>query len=356
MEEIDFNRLNWHGRYLDYNNIRYFNFSASGFSFKARAKKIEATFVSDATSFEENNYSRIGIFVWEGYDDSIEFLPKKLSKSVILSKNETKVTIFEEKEDKNICVWVIKLSEAKYAKSGLKKLSIDGCIINSLGKQSSKERIEIIGDSITCGYGVEGKDSDLAFTTSKERSDLSYAFLLARKLKAEYSFVSWSGIGVSTHWTDTPLPDTALLMGNLYPYTDRGMCEILHIEPIVWNNERQSPTKIIINLGTNDSSYIKDKKDRKLLFSAFYKELLEMVHRINPTSKVYCTYGVMEQSLTEEIKETVSLFSKEFPDVLIKFIPLALQKEEDGIGQNGHPSPLTQEKVCETIYKEMIKG
>ena len=51
MDEVSKDRLNWHGRYLDNKEIRYFNYSASGFSFKARAKKIEATFVSDASIF-----------------------------------------------------------------------------------------------------------------------------------------------------------------------------------------------------------------------------------------------------------------------------------------------------------------
>ena len=219
MEEIAKERLTWHGRYLDYEDIRYFSFSSSGFSFKARGKKIDITLVSDAEDFPENKRARVGIFVWEGYDESIENLPKKLTKDVILSKNETKLTIFNDSIDKNVCVWVVKLSEAKHASCGLKRIEIDGCIINDLGNEANKEKIEVIGDSITCGYGIEGTMSDTLFTTKQERADLSYAFLLARKMRAELSCVSWSGMGLTSHYIDEDkdVPDIDLLMGNLWP-------------------------------------------------------------------------------------------------------------------------------------------
>ena len=352
MEEVSKERLNWHGRYLDNNGIRYFNYSASGFSFKARAKKVEATFVSDASDFDPLYYCRLGIFVWEGYDDSIEFLPKKLTKSLILDKNETKVTLFNDLEDKNICIWVIKLSEAQYAYSGLKSIEIEGSIINSLGAQCEKQRIEVIGDSITSGYGVEGKDGEI-FSTAKENSVLSYAFLLSKRLQCDYSFVSSSGIGLTSHWTEEDIPDISLLMNNFYPYTDRLMSQRLKLEPEVWDCKRFSPNKIFINIGTNDASFVKNKEDRKLLFIAMYKQLLEMIHRRSPEAEIYCVYGVMEQSLMDSIRNVVEIFSKEFSHCKIKFIPLELQKEKDGIGQAGHPSIITQEKICDTIYNNL---
>ena len=353
MEEISKDRLKWHGRYLDYQDIRYFSFSSSGFSFKARGKKIDITLVSDCEDFPENKWARVGIYLWEGYDDSIENLPKSITKDVILSKKETKLTIFEDSCDKNICVWVVKLSEAKHASSGLKSIEIDGCVINDLGPSYPQEKIEVIGDSITCGYGIEGSMKDLIFTTKQERADLSYAFLLARKMKAELSCVSWSGMGLTSHYIDeeSEVPDIELLIGNLWPYTDRAMCYRLGIENQIWDEKNFSPDKVIINIGTNDASFVRNKEDRKLVFIAFYRQLLEAIHRRNPLSKIYCAYGVMERSLGDSIKKAISLFKDSFPKAFVEYIPLELQKEEDGIAMNGHPSAITQEKICETIYK-----
>ena len=353
MEDISKERLNWHGRYLDYQDVRYFDFSSSGFSFKARGKKIDITLVSDCEDFPDNKWARIGFFVWEGYDDSIENLPKKITKDVILSKKETKLTIFNDSVDKNICVWVVKLSEAKHASCGLKKIEIDGCVINDLGPSVEKERIEVIGDSITCGYGIEGTINDPIFTTKQERADLSYAFLLGRKMKAEVSCVSWSGMGLTSHYIDesVDVPDIELLMGNLWPYTDKSICYRLGIENEVWDEKKFCPNKVIINLGTNDASFIRNKEDRKLIFIAFYRQLFEAIHRLYPLAKIYCAYGVMENSLSCCIQKAISIFKDSFPKAFVKYIPLELQKEEDGIAMNGHPSRITQEKICETIYK-----
>ena len=59
----------------------------------------------------------------------------------------------------------------------------------------------------------------------------------------------------------------------------------------------------------------------------------------------------MEQSLESSIKKAIDMFTDSFPKAYVEYIPLESQKEEDGIAMNGHPSIITQEKICETIYK-----
>ena len=41
--KLSFDNLNWTGRYLDHDGIRYFDYSASGFCFVMTGKKAEAT-------------------------------------------------------------------------------------------------------------------------------------------------------------------------------------------------------------------------------------------------------------------------------------------------------------------------
>ncbi|HSO39742.1 MAG TPA: hypothetical protein VLT33_44755, partial [Labilithrix sp.] len=57
-------------------------------------------------------------------------------------------------------------------------------------------RIEIVGDSITCGYGVLGKDASCPFTYSTENASLAYGALLGRALDADVTTVCWSGRGI----------------------------------------------------------------------------------------------------------------------------------------------------------------
>lgn len=50
-------------------------------------------------------------------------------------------------------------------------------------------KIEFIGNSITCGYGVEAESKNEPYSCRTENVSLSYAVLAAEKLNAEYSIV-----------------------------------------------------------------------------------------------------------------------------------------------------------------------
>ena len=70
--KLSFDMLNWSGRYLDHDGIRYFDYSASGFCFVMTGKKAEAVFVSDAGKWAGVNQAVLGIFVTEGTDCGTE--------------------------------------------------------------------------------------------------------------------------------------------------------------------------------------------------------------------------------------------------------------------------------------------
>lgn len=59
-----------------------------------------------------------------------------------------------------------------------------------------RRRIEFIGNSITCGYGIESEDRDAPFTYNTENHYYTYAALTARALQAQHLVVARSGIGV----------------------------------------------------------------------------------------------------------------------------------------------------------------
>jgi hypothetical protein len=71
-----------------------------------------------------------------------------------------------------------------------------------------QRRIEIVGDSITCGYGNEGTDP-CNFSAETENHYLTYGALAARMFGAELSTVAWSGKGVVNNFDNDvfePLP------------------------------------------------------------------------------------------------------------------------------------------------------
>lgn len=72
--------------------------------------------------------------------------------------------------------------------------------------------MEFIGDSITCGYGVDDEVAEHQFKTATEDVTRAYAYKTARMLNADYSMFSASGYGIITGYTegDVKLEDQRL--------------------------------------------------------------------------------------------------------------------------------------------------
>ena len=62
---IGMNNLKWYGRNFDYNKVRYFNYSCSGFEFCMTGKKAVATILSDPNKQKKAERGVIGVYVKE---------------------------------------------------------------------------------------------------------------------------------------------------------------------------------------------------------------------------------------------------------------------------------------------------
>jgi len=141
-------------------------------------------------------------------------------------------------------------------------------------------RVEVVGDSISCGYGNEGATPDCRFSAATENHWESYGAVLARSLGAELATVAWSGRGVVRNYGGEP----GDLMGTLY---DRTLPE----SPTSRWVQRPSNDAVIVNLGTNDFSTAPDPDEES--FARAYAALLEQIRRANPRAFIVCTIGPM---------------------------------------------------------------
>ena len=160
-----------------------------------------------------------------------------------------------------------------------------------------ERRIEFIGNSITSGYGVEGKNHDCHFSVETENACMSYAAITSRALNADYSLVSYSGRGVVRNYGDknktsiNPMP-------SLYDRT----CFFDSTKH--WKFNEWIPQVVVINLGTNDFS-TKPFPDKRVFQSA-YNKLINRVCTLYPMVTIFCICGPMiEEPCLSEIKEVV---------------------------------------------------
>ena len=359
MIKINFDELSWSGRYLDHEGVRYFDYSASGFCFVMKGRSAEAVIFSDADSWNEANKGVLGVFITEGNDISIQAIPEEPTFRVTLNARENHIKFFESDVEKTVCVRVMKFSEAAFGYAGLKSLEIDGELqvagVDSTGSTTDVKRplkLEFIGDSITCGYGIEGVWEKDTFTTQQERPDKSYAFLTAKALGAEVQLCSWSGIGLISNYVDPAtvnLPDTHWLMQANWPYTDKSLSLRLGLEPEIWDGFRYEPDVLVIHLGTNDLSWVRGLEERRLEYVAQLRQLIEAVHRRSPKAKIVCCLGLMGEALNDSVKEAVELFKKDFPKSCAEFLPFTQQLESDGIAADWHPSAVTHKKAANKL-------
>ena len=119
-----------------------------------------------------------------------------------------------------------------------------------------ERRIEFIGNSITCGYGVESENPSDPFTYETENHFYTYAARTARALKAQHLVVARSGIGVYRNY-GAPRSGSKDCMPAMYE-------QVLFTDSTeLWDHTLYTPDVVCINLGTNDTSL--DNYDMNLL-------------------------------------------------------------------------------------------
>lgn len=143
-----------------------------------------------------------------------------------------------------------------------------------------RRRIELVGDSISCGYGNEGPNAECHFSPNTENHYLSYGAILARTLNAELSTIAWSGRGVVKNYAGSPGDK----LGALYERTLPASVASQWIES-------QPHDAVIVNVGTNDYSTEPDPDEA--IFERGYVDLLERIRRHNPQAMILCTIGPM---------------------------------------------------------------
>lgn len=191
-------------------------------------------------------------------------------------------------------------------------------------------KIEFVGDSITAGYGVLGNKGDAWSVTNSDCTG-SYAYLTAQKLDADYSVVAWSGICTKAYiWAN-------INMDNLYKRVSN-------------SNTAQyafdfSPDVVVLNLGTNEATYLGSHYDYGAQFPVDYKEFLTYLREKNPDAYIICLYGMMGKNST--IDNGIKTALNEMNDPKIVYNPFAFEADQNAA--NGHPCLLAQSVWAELL-------
>lgn len=337
------------GRTLFAEGVRYLGYSGSSASFTFVGKKAVAEIWSDADAWGEELKGRIAVYVNNGEEPV---------KRICLDKPEGIYTLYESDTEEQVTVKIMKYSEAAFGKCGIRYIEIDTDKLCP-PPTACERKMEIIGDSITCGYGVEAENELQPFHTATENPTKSYSLLTAKDLGAEVNLVSWSGNGIVSGYVEETAtePSDKWLMPEVYRYTDISGSEKLFGEDESrwekWDFSRFVPDIILINLGTNDCSWCKDIQERKNDYRDRYVEFLKYIRENNPRAEILCMLGTMDQRVLKELEEAVKIFKTTQKDEKVHFLSLPPQNPEDGYGADWHPCEFTQKKTAELVVREI---
>jgi lysophospholipase L1-like esterase len=206
-------------------------------------------------------------------------------------------------------------------------------------------RIEVYGDSITAGYGLDGQNCS-GYQQDRQNSYLTYAAVAARTLSAELHAIAWSGIGMYRNYNESG------------PSTENMPAVYARISAVQktssWDFSTWHPHAVVVNLGTNDAS---THGDPGAPYETNYLDFVRTLRQKYPDTFFVLTIGPMlsGDSLTfirNHIQSVIKTRAGE-GDSKMSYLEFPTQSPSDGIGCDSHPNATTNAKMATALVSEL---
>jgi hypothetical protein len=328
---LDKKYFRYSGRILEKENSAYLGFTNSTIEFYVKCKSKDKSVITASIGTERNgevNDARLKVYIDDSREESLLVLNKEINDYTLatLTDNEThKITI-------------IKITEASMSYAKLNNITIEGGEILPLEPVDEKRmKVEFIGDSITCGYGVYGAPNS-EFHIKEEDGMLSYASIVSQSLNLNARYFSVSGYGVFVKYDGDPEG----IIPKVYPYTNYFIDE-----KEFYDFNEFIPDLVVINLGTNDSGHL-HKEEIQKGFTTNYINLIKYIKSNAPNTKVLCTCGTLCTNAFPFVQKAVNQALNDGIRDLYTFELPYHDVEHDGMA-SGHPSIITHQKDAERL-------
>ena len=297
------------------------DFTASGIEFELDcAGDVYATFNAGKIS---NSGTEGGVY----FTIIVDGVKKARDYCRIASVGETKVKLAEGLSAGKHTFAIYRQSEHSYGEVGVCALSYQGEL---LAKPADKDLyIEYIGDSITCGYGnliANGQGNNSPGASLYSDGTQAYAYLTSRALGADWSNVSWSGLGCKYGYSSTTMQD-------VYP------AQRYNYDQTTPYDFAKKADVVVLALGTNDNSI----QTNATLKREGLVEMLQLVRAKNPDAPIVWIHGMMTNGVSTMIEEIVAEFGGEEAGYY------ACRLTQNNAGGGSHPSLSGQQKFADEL-------
>lgn len=322
-------RLRFFGRtYWDEETkAQYFNWSCSGFVFCFEGTSVRAKFLTD---WEEGNY--------EGYLlVRVDFKTVTASEKILkIDRSGAFYSLANGLEAGRHTVEVYRITECQYASVGLKQLLCDGSFL-SPPSSPVRPRIEFIGDSITCGFGILSADPQEKFSTALEHGMLTFAALTAQELNCDFQVFSVSGWAINQSPFGGCLPSIYDKLDAFHDKTERA-----------WSFAEHPVDMVVLGLGTNDSNWTGSDTERLDAFEKQYSEFLGVLRERYPYASIVCVLGSLIEVGHPIIKKVQQAIAQRH-DCHISFLTFKRAMENNGEIGCSHPNLIKHREMADTL-------
>jgi len=308
-----------HGRYTIKHGCYAFDWSNSGISFNFTG----TGFILSFGEFQFNEPSYIKVFI-DGREQRFA-----------VTSGKEKI-IYENLPEKRHRVQIIRITESEHPLL-FKDILLFGKEQKFLLPPFDKpKKIEFIGDSITCGYGVIANPTETKYKTYQQDSTMTYAFFTAKELDADAHYICISGKGIVCNCNG----EKDLEIPIFFEYASR--CKEQ------WDYAKWVPNVVVINAGTNDVGGA--ISDRSFAFASI--NFIRQIHSKYPDAQIIWVYGMLNDKYATAIKNAIKEVNKDDEKVHFLYAE-SINKFSGETGANGHPNTKANMRVAKLLTKKI---
>jgi lysophospholipase L1-like esterase len=239
-------------------------------------------------------------------------------------------------------VRIYKRSECLNSRLALLQLATDGEISEKVQAKELSLKMEVYGDSVTCGYAVESDDRYENFTTRTENGMKTYANYAANLLNSDISSVSAGGYPLyRSRWSENNTPST------VPDFFSRAEIAYQTNFDHAWDNSKYIPDVVVIALGANDISILnqleengKEYNDFLENFEKSYYAFFDRIYEAYPNTLIVVSEEILDlhpafTAIADKVTEDYRAQGKKI--VRAKYDAQSLAKDRTMPG-DGHPN------------------
>ncbi len=270
----------------------------------------------------------------------------ELGERFVLSEGEQTVRLATDLAPGDHTVELYRETEGQYAATTFEGV-VDGTLKSPPADPG--RLIEIVGDSISAGYGNLGEEQHpnygadptggCHFSTETESAYQTYGARAGRALQADVSVVAISGWGIYRNYDG----NTSGNLPSIYANT------LGTASTPAWGFS-PSPQAVVINLGTNDFAKGEPGEDQ---FKDAYRGLVSTIRGKYPDAWIFCTVGPLlwgtGLASAQSYLQAIVSDAKSAGDARVQYLDFGQQDTSKGTGCDYHPNLIEHQAMADVL-------